>query len=198
MNLASLAFYIPDGGEQYILKWVSNQNLIIKISQSRKTKLGDYRYNLQTKIHQVTVNKDLNQESFFFVLTHEIAHFLTRIQFGNKIKPHGKEWKTVFRSLLIDSIEIYKPELRPVILRHAQNPKASMSADLLLHKTLFNKGESTEKMILNLKENQKFRIGKRIFQKGQKRKIRYLCKEISTGKMYTISGHTIADEIYEK
>lgn len=198
MNLASLTTFVPKGAEQHISEWISDYNLIIKISRSRRTKLGDYRYNPQTNTHQVSVNFDLAKESFFFVLTHEIAHFLTRIHFGNRVKSHGKEWKTVFGNLLIDSIDVYKPELHPFILRHAQNPKASVGADALLHKALFSGNIVSENMIQNLKENQKFRIGKRIFQKGQKRKIRYICKEICTGKMYTISGHAVADEIYEE
>lgn len=188
--------YLPEGALTFIKQWVKEENLTIKIRNTRKTKLGDYKFIRELNVHQITVNQDISPEAFFFVLTHEIAHLLVRTNFPSRVKSHGDEWKFTFGKLLLESVEIYSEEMRPVILRHAYRPKASLSADKILMNNLFQIEQDETKRIENLSENQKFRIGKRIFERGEKRKIRYLCKEIQTGKLYTVSGSAIADEIF--
>ncbi len=189
--------YLPDGALAFVGQWVGEENLIVKIRNTRKTKLGDYKFLKESTSHIITVNREISPAAFFFVLTHEIAHLLVRANFPTRVKSHGAEWKNTFGKLLIESISVYSEELRPVILRHAQNPKATLNADRLLHKDLFQINQDESKRIENLFEKQKFRLGKRIFEKGKKRKIRYLCKEIQTGKLYTVSGSAIADEIFD-
>ena len=46
-----------------------------------------------------------------FRSTHELAHLLAFEKYGRKISPHGEEWKSTFREMLIESIEIYKEDL---------------------------------------------------------------------------------------
>lgn len=189
--------FLPSGALAFVDKWVGEENLNIKIRNTRKTKLGDYRFLREFNSHEITVNKDISTEAFFFVLTHEIAHLLVRIRFSSTVKSHGMEWKLTFGKLLLESIEAYSEELRPIIYKHAVRPKASLSADKNLMNNLFQIEQDDSKRIENLFENQKFRLGKRIFVRGKKRKIRYLCKEIQTGKLYTVSGSAIADEIFD-
>lgn len=189
--------YLPEGALTYVKRWVGQENLTIKTRNTRKTKLGDYKFIREFHAHQITVNKDISPEAFFFVLTHEIAHLLVRIKFASSVKSHGVEWKLTFGKLLLESIEVYPEELKAIIYRHATRPKASLSADKILMHNLFQIEQDESKRIENLSENQKFRLGKRIFVRGQKRKIRYLCKEIQTGKLYTVSGSAIADEIFD-
>lgn len=187
---------LPNGAIHFVKSWVGKENLTIKTRNTRKTKLGDYKFFIHENSHEITVNKDISPEAFFFVLTHEIAHLWVSIHYPKSVKSHGAEWKQVFGKLLLESLEIYPEALRPVILRHARSPKASLNADRLLHKDLFLNGEENDMRIENLSENQKFRLGKRVFEKGEKRKIRYLCREIRTGKLYVVSGSAIADEIF--
>lgn len=188
---------LPAGALHFVKEWVGKENLVIKIRDTRKTKLGDYKFFKETGSHQITVNNGISPEAFFFVLTHEVAHLKVMTGFPRTAKSHGAEWKITFGRLLLESLEIYPEELRPVIFRHARNPKASLSADRLLENGLFSTGEDDSRRIENLSENQKFRLGKRIFERGKKRKIRYLCREIQTGKLYTVSGSAVADEIFE-
>lgn len=197
MKSKHFELFLPDGALAFVTQWVGEEKLIIKIRNNRKTKLGDYKFLKESNSHQITVNKDISPEAFFFVLTHEIAHLLVRTNFSSRIKSHGIEWKNTFGKLLIESLKIYPEALQPVILKHARSPKASMSADLTLQTHLFKIDRDDSKRIDNLLENQKFRLGNRVFEKGKKRKIRYLCKEIQTGKWYTVSGSAIADEIFD-
>ena len=104
------------------------------------------------------------------------------------------EWKFIFGEMLRESIEIYK-ESRNEIIQHAKRPKASVGADKNLFQTLFLKKDQLGNIVENLTENQKFRIGKRVFQRGSKRKIRYICKELKTGHMFLVNGQAIVDEI---
>jgi len=83
-------------------------------------------------------------------------------------------------------------------LRHAAKPKANLVSDQLIRTQLFLEEEEAGRILDNLGENQKFRLGKRIFQKVEKRKIRYLCREIKTGKLYLVNGQAVIDEIIEE
>lgn len=198
MKSKHFELYLPEGALIFIKQWVREENLAIKVRNSRKTKLGDYRFLKELNAHQITINADISPEAFFFVLTHEIAHLLVRTQFKTNVKSHGTEWKSTFGKLLMTSLEIYPKEMRAAVFRHAQNPRATLNADRILHKILFQTEEAdSPKRIENLLEKQKFRLGNRIFEKGKKRKIRYLCKEILTGKLYTVSGSAVADEIFD-
>lgn len=197
MKTKHFELLLPNDALTFIKQWAGGESLIIKIRKQRKTKLGDYKFLNELNSHQITINHEMNPESFFFVLTHEIAHMLTRIHFSKKAKAHGKEWKYTFGKLLSESVRIYPEELQSLILNHAKNPKASLGADQNLMKHLFCIQQDETKKIENLPEKQKFRIGKRIFEKGRKRKIRYLCREIQTGKLYTVSGSAVADEIFQ-
>lgn len=195
MNVSPLEKFLPENASQFLYQWLETKPVIIKIKSNRKSKLGDYKFLRETKSHQITINRDLKPEAFFFVLTHEIAHLLVRSTYSHNVKSHGVEWKQIFGQLLVESLDVYSDELQPLILKHARNPKASMAADKNLRQLLFMEEEQIGYLVENLKDNQKFRLGKRIFEKGAKRKIRYICKEIPTGKMYWVNGQAIVDEI---
>ena len=195
MNLESLEKFLPTAALPHVERWLEDVHILIKIKNSRRTKLGDYRFNHSFKQHQITIDRELSPEAFFFVLTHEIAHLKVQKTFGSKAKSHGMEWKTTFGKMLRDSLEIYSSELKSPIQNHSLNPRASVGADKKLFQKLFVNESQREKLVENMMENQKFRIGKRIFERGSKRKIRYICKELNTGRLYLVNGQAIVDEI---
>lgn len=195
MKFEGLNAHIPPGGLPFISDWLEEVPIVIKIKNTRRTKLGDYKFDRQSNRHQISINKELDTYAFFFVLTHEIAHLKVNQKFGTKVKSHGNEWKIIFGNMLIQTLEVYTEELKPFILNHARSPKASVGADKFLFQKLFLNEIHREKLVENIQENQKFRIGKRIFQRGSKRKIRYLCKELKTGRLFLVNGQAIVDEI---
>lgn len=195
MNFEALKSYLPHGALAYVERWLKEESLVLKIKPARKTKLGDYRFLHSQNRHQITIDSSLSQEAFFFVLTHEIAHLFVFKKFKGTVLPHGKEWKFQFGNMLVESLSVYSEDLQPYIYRHAINPKASVGADRNLHKALFIEEKNLEKLVENLSLGQKFILGKRIFEKGKKRKTRYLCKELSGQKYYLVSGHAIVDKI---
>ncbi len=195
MKLDSLEKLLPEGALSYVEHWLEDVHVVIKIKNSRRSKLGDYRYDHLSQKHQITVDRSLKSEAFFFVLTHEIAHLKVQKLFGSKTKSHGVEWKTTFGNMLVESIKIYSDNTKSSIFHHARNPRASVGADKNLFQQLFVDENLREKLVENIEENQKFRIGKRIFERGSKRKIRYLCKELKTGRLFLVNGQAIVDEI---
>ncbi len=195
MNLESLEKFLPRAALPHVERWLEDVHILIKIKNSRRTKLGDYRFNHSFKQHQITIDRELSPEAFFFVLTHEIAHLKVHKLFGSKAKSHGVEWKTIFGNMLLESVKIYSEKTKSSIFNHARNPRASVGADKYLFQQLFVDENQREKLVENIGENQKFRIGKRVFQRGSKRKIRYLCKELNTGRLYLVNGQAIVDEI---
>lgn len=195
MNLKALEKFLPEQAKPFIISWLREEAISIKILPSRQTKLGDYRFLRDLNKHQITIDGSLDPQAFFFVLTHEIAHLFVYKKFKNRVLPHGIEWKLTFGKMLLESIEAYPDELKPYIYQHALKPKASVGADKYLHKKLFLDEEDWCKMVESLPNGQRFRLGKRIYERGTKRKIRYLCREVKTNKLYLVNGQAVVDEI---
>ena len=196
MNLEQLISYLPINADLFVRNWLENHFVTLKITQRRETKLGDYRKLLASNRHQITVNGDLNPYAFFFVFTHEVAHLKTFVQFDSRtINPHGKEWKTIFGTLLIESIHVDPDELTPYILHHAKHPKASLGADINVSKFIIADKNPTQTYLEDLEDGTVFSIGKRVFQKESKRKLRYLCLELKSKKKYLISATATVNKL---
>ena len=91
--------YIPHRAYYYITQWINELNIDVQFVNSRKTKLGDYRF--RNNQHFITVNNNLNKYAALITLTHEIAHAFTFAEFGKTIKPHGIQWKENFKKLML-------------------------------------------------------------------------------------------------
>jgi len=196
VNLEHLISYLPTHADLYVKKWLENHYITLKITKRRETKLGDYRKLIENNRHQITVNGDLNPYAFFFVFTHEVAHLKTFVQFDSrKINPHGKEWKTIFGHLLLESLHIYPQELQPYILHHAKHPKASLGADINISKYIIDDKNPAQTYLEDLEDGTIFSIGKRVFKKESKRKLRYLCLELKTKKKYLINATATVNKL---
>ena len=196
MKLDQLQPYVPLNALVFIEKWIEKYSLTLKITKNRKTKLGDYRKIKENNRHQITINGDLNQEAFFFVLTHEIAHMMIydRFNFG-EILPHGKEWKKLFSELLIESHHIYSYHLQEYILKHAKSPKASVGADSSIAKFLINEAKFNQLYLVDIPLGHYFIFKNKIYIKGEKLKLRYVCCEIKTQRKYLINATALVEKI---
>lgn len=183
-----LAAYLPEKSLLIVINWFSEHQFNLKIKNSRSTKLGDFRPPKKTvELPTITINKDLNPEQFLITLTHEFCHLIVWEQHKNKVKPHGKEWKSVFSEHLIFLVnnQIFEEPLATIILRHARNPKASTFADPVLYKHL-NK-QKNQLLLKDLSTNQSFSFKNRLFIKKETRRTRAICMEIKSNKMYLIN-----------
>jgi len=180
MNASTFENFLPEHSIQFIKNWTEGYDLSIKISFSRKSKLGDYR-SLPNQKHQISINGDLEKELFFFVLTHEIAHLISLSE-NPKIRSHGKEWKDCFSALLRESISVYPEDLQPLILLFSKNPKANYMAspEIVRYFNPNKKGNFVEDLCIG----NVFEFKNERYQIIAKQKKRYLCENLSSGRKY--------------
>ncbi|NRD20975.1 SprT-like domain-containing protein [Winogradskyella eckloniae] len=190
--------FIPESSKPLILRILEDDKLSIKVKNERKTRHGDYR-SMPNGRHQITINSNLNPFRFLITLIHEIAHYEAYKTYGRGIKPHGKEWKTTFQHLMLPFIrpEIFPSDLLPLLARHFKNPKASSDTDTQLAYALKQFDETNDKTyVFELPLNQTFKLyNGRVFKKGNKRRKRYECVEVNSGKLYLFNPNAEVEVI---
>ena len=192
--------FIPPAAQPMITELLAIDHLVVKVKNERKTRHGDYR-ELPNGKHQITINSNLNIYRFLTTLIHEIAHFEAYRRHGRFIKPHGKEWKQTFQHLMLPFLrpEIFPLELLPLLANHFKNPKASSDTDTKLSYALKQFDESNDKTyVFELPLNTTFKLyNGRVFKKGNKRRKRYECVEISSGKLYLFNPNAEVELLEE-
>ena len=177
--------YIPEKAIPFVQFLIETHNFTLKIVTQRQTKHGDFR-KLPNGQFQITVNNNLNKYQFLLTLVHEIAHHVTHQKFG-RVQPHGKEWKTVFQHLMLPFLrpEIYTKEMLPFLANYLQNPKASTDTDANLSLILRgNIAEKGKKFMFEIPLDSFFEFNKTIYKKGNKRRTRFECLNMSNHKIY--------------
>ena len=184
---SQLTDFIPKEAIPQVKDLLAKDDLVIKVKAERKTKHGDYRQ-LPNGKHQITINSNLNQYRFLVTLIHEIAHFQAFSKYGQLIKPHGKEWKRTFQHLMLPFLrpEVFPVELLPLLAKHFKNPKASSDTDIHLALALKQFDKANDKTyVFEVPLGKDFRLyNGRIFKRGHRRRKRFECMEVKTGKLY--------------
>lgn len=184
MSISVLEQYLPENTLPFLKKWFADYYIHIKITKNRNSKLGDYR-KLPDKSHQITVNSTLDKQLFFFVLTHELAHLIAFEKFNNRISAHGKEWKDTFREMLLESIDIYTDDLKPIIRRFSSNPKANfMASPELVRYFHIENPEDQFAFIEDLSVKDNFHYKGDQYEILEKKKKLYLCINLNNSKKY--------------
>lgn len=181
--------FVPPSAVDYcILLWHENK-FDLKITKKRLTKLGDYKYDFRTKRHTITINHDINKYGFLITYLHEIAHLKAFNKYGNKILPHGIEWKAEFQILLkpVLNASTFPESIYKALTNYIINPKASSCSDPVLAEAIrsYNvkkKGFS----LIEIEQGEKFIFSNRVFIKEEIKRTRYVCQEVKTGKRYLI------------
>src|SRR4051812_26973172 len=97
--------FLPEGSFELVAPFFKSHTIHLTLTHERKSVLGDYKHPFQgNPYHRISVNVNLNPYSFLITLLHELAHLLVYVHFKNNVSPHGKEWKTQFRHILIPFI----------------------------------------------------------------------------------------------
>ncbi len=190
--------YIPEKAIPIVQYLIEQHSFILKIVNQRQTKHGDFR-KLPNGNFQITVNNNLNKYQFLLTLIHEIAHHVTYKKFGH-VKPHGKEWKTVFQHLMLPFLqpEIYPKHLLPLLANYLKKPKASTDADVNLslafkeYSKVFGKNYIFEIPLGSL-----FVFKNKLYKRGNKRRTRFECTHMLNKKVY-LFNQNVEVKIYEK
>ncbi len=190
--LKALAEYLPENSFEQVAYFLQHYKVHLTITRQRNSVLGDYRNAINGKNHRISVNGNLNKYAFLITLLHELAHLLAFEGHGNRIQPHGKEWKTIYSILLKDFItkKIFPNDVEQTLQASVQNPAASSCAEEGLTRVLRRYDEKVENVLL-LEEVPKgsYFITKdgRVFKKGEQLRKRFRCTEKNTGLVYLIS-----------
>ena len=175
-------------------------DLEIKIAKARQSKWGDLRYFPSEKKYVITINDNLNKYEFLFTMMHEVAHYLTMKKYGNKVKPHGKEWKKEFSNLLFKCVENHElpKDVADAFYAHAISPKASIITDRNLRNVLRKYSHDYNKKVLTLEmigEGDYFVYHGKIFERLEQRRKLIRCRDVNKNKYYLFQPDVIVKRI---
>ena len=182
--------YIPHRAYYYITQWINELNIDVQFVNSRKTKLGDYRF--RNNQHFITVNNNLNKYATLITLTHEIAHAFTFAEFGKTIKPHGIQWKENFKKLMLIFFDynIFPDEVLCALSRHLINPSASTTNDEFLSLTLRKYDSEISLSISEINYGDEFTYSGKKYIKYQKMRKRIKCLNLDNNRIYLFNPIT--------
>ncbi len=193
-NSEILRKYIPEFAVGTIAIWIIEFDFKLKITKERSSKLGDYTSPHNGLNHTITINYNLNQYAFFVTLVHEIAHLKTYNAYKNRVLPHGDEWKQSFRDLMYPflSTDNLPLDILYALRKYLVNPAAASCSDATLMRTLklYDTATTNGHLILleHLPYKTHFLYNERIFEKGEKLRKRFRCKELSNGSIYLFNA----------
>ena len=183
--------YIPTNSLEMVVNLLYNEPIELKISKERQSKHGDYRPPFNGSGHKISVNGTLNPYGFLITLIHEYAHYKVQCQYGNKVLPHGKEWKKQFKTLMNPflTLAIFPEDILTPLIKHMESPAASSSRDMELQKAIKHYNLIPTTLLDDLENGAVFILNKkRVFQKGEKLRKRYKCIDLQSKRTYLISG----------
>ena len=190
--LTYLQHYIPAPAAAPVLALLEHYRVQLTITRERKTVLGDYRHAHRGEGHRISVNGNLNRYAFLITLIHELAHLVTFLQFKNRVNAHGKEWKQLYKMLLVDFLqpEIFPPDVITALRASLHNLPASSCADEPLMRVLraYDRKKDGSLLVEELPPGALFSLQDgTVFKKGNRLRKRFQCVEVKTGKLYLFS-----------
>jgi len=199
-HISALQHFLPPNTYEPVLAYLQHYHVHLTVARERTSVLGDYRHRAHGKNHRISVNGNLNKYAFLITLLHELAHLLAFEKFGNRIAPHGREWKYVFGQLLAQFIEhnVFPDDIKRSLMDSLHNPAASSCSDEDLLRVLkrYDEKETHLVFVESIPEGSLFKThdGK-IFRKGERIRKRYKCEEVKTKKIYLFSPIYEAEKI---
>lgn len=200
-SLQLLEQFLPKGAFEQIAPFFKTHTIHLTLTNERRSVLGDYRNPVpDAPQHRISINANLNPYSFLITLLHELAHLFTFVHFGHKAMPHGKEWKTQFRHILIPFMgkRFFPPDVERALHAYLHNPAASTCTDPDLYKSLYKYDEHRPgfKLVDDVGLNQFFQTEDgSVYQKIEKLRTRNKCKNINNGKVYLFQGIVEVKEV---
>lgn len=194
---ATIGRYLPPQTVDSVFEFMNSHAVRFHITRDRQSKLGDYRWpQPHHPGHEISVNGTLNPYMFLMVLLHEMAHLLTRLRHGDGAQPHGHEWQEEYRQLLTAYASAFPNEVQPLLKRYTRRiPLSRPLLQQIEHQlATYDKGyDASADVILNdLEAGTLFALKRqpeRLFRCQEKRRTRWLCVEVATGRPFLVSGN---------
>lgn len=195
----TLQQHIPETACPYCFSLWQNTPFELKLTRNRQTKVGDFTSSKSIAHPRITLNKDLNPFLFLVTYIHEVAHLHVFLRFGNRVDPHGDEWKNMFKQLMSPLLrkEVFPEQILHELIRHMAHPKASSFADADLTRVLrsFDKNASQYTALSDIPEGSIFHFQGRYFKKGKLKRTRVLCHEVKTKRNYLVPAEVLVSNI---
>jgi len=185
--------FLPEGTYRKVAPFFRDYDIHLTIAHDRVTILGNYRSpSREYPAHRISINGSLNPYSFLITLLHELAHMLAYIQYRRAIMPHGQEWQAIFGELLskYTGKGIFPDNVEEALAKYQDNGKkikASTCSDPELYRALkkHDRRKKHMRLVEEVPLNEHFETHDgRIFQKIEKLRTRFRCKEVGTGYVY--------------
>src|SRR5688500_18001195 len=157
-----LRAHVPSTAVPYCYQLWHETPFQLKITRTRQTKVGDFTSKKSIAHPRITLNHELNSYLFLITYIHEVAHLRVHLHYGNRVDPHGEEWKSSFRILMepVMRPDVFTQDVLSELLRHMSNPKASSFADSELTKVLrrYDKNAAQYATLSDIPEGSIFRF----------------------------------------
>ena len=192
--MSFLEQFLPAGAYEQVAPFFKTHTIHLTLTYERKSVLGDYRHPTpDNPYHRISINATLNPYSFLITLLHELAHLFTYEHFGNKNAPHGKEWKTQFRHILIPFMgkRFFPADVEKALFAYLHDPAASTCTDPRLYKALYQYDEHKPgfKLVDDLGINAQFETEDgQLYEIIERLRTRTKCRNLNTGKLYLFQG----------
>jgi|SRR5690554_579632 len=185
----------PPASAPIIARWIVDLKVLFVISKPRKTKLGDFMPPHNGKPARISVNSDLNQYNFLITTIHEFAHLGCYLKHGNKVNPHGQEWKKIYSDMLRQFVSkhIFPEDLIPVLHYHVSRPSASSCSCPKLSRALVKYDNKPGVFLSDLKLREPFIFHDTVYTRLEKRRTRYICQRQNDGKKFLISERAMVE-----
>jgi SprT protein len=191
--------HVPEKAVDYCLQLWKTNPFHLKITKTRQSKVGDFTGRQDARYQKITLNHELNPYLFLVTYIHEYAHLMIYSKYGNKVDPHGEQWKNAFRYTMIPMLvpEIFPAPILEVLLQHMINPKASSFADSDLTRAfrLFDKNASQQTCLADIPEGSIFSFQQRYFTKGKLKRTRIVCREVKSKRNYLIPADVLVTNV---
>lgn len=190
--MQALNAYLPPHTFENVAAYLHRHKVHLTVTRERRSVLGDYRNAVHGKNHRISVNGNLNKFAFLITLLHELAHLLTYEKYGHRVNSHGKEWKQIYGNMLADFVsrKVFPADIEKELRQSLSNPAASSCAEEGLIRVLrnYDEAKSDVNFLEQLPKGALFKIKDgRIFEKGDRLRKRFRCKEKTTGLVYLFS-----------
>ncbi len=192
-ELDALKEYLPDNTLEDVIHFMQSYKIHLILRRDRKSILGDYRPPHQGKPHTISLNISLNKYHFLITFIHEVAHLINYLNHKRTVSPHGQEWKNVFALLLkrFTDKKVFPNDIHLAITRSMSNLSASTCSDPALFRVLqkYDSNKEHISLVETIGIGNIFKTNEgRAYKIISKRRTRYECIEIVSGRTYLFPG----------
>jgi hypothetical protein len=195
---STLSSRLPGASVAYCFSLWNQHPFDLKLTKRRSSKVGDFSAP-RGRLPLITLNNDLNPYLFLVTYVHEVAHLFVHKKSGNRVEPHGVEWKEEFRVLMLPLLKesSFPAEILHELRRHMADPKASSFADTALTNSFrkYDPEHLHSVQLSEVAEGSVFKLQGKYFKKGKLRRTRIVCREMKTRRLYLVPADSLVGDV---